>query len=278
MATDLLLGARKVYVLRKGARDHLAGAKEEKTANTFEFEATCYPPLMLLPRTWRRYGYSKSDVYEVFSHLDAAYTWQLALMLLPPEQAPEMSLTGVRATFRSPYSFTFVANRRLVAAMIERVQATKKNAFKAQTTSVLCHERSDHRPFLPKVHVSQCVFDALATQVPARRPSFCWTPVYGESYRFKDIHLVPLALEGPLILMGRVVERTAFERLGVSVHSSVVSMPVYVRVGKVEHVLTEECCFFLTCHKNRGVPTPNALNAPAAQKKTKVRGKRKRQT
>lgn len=231
------------YTLQRGKRVFSETPPEHPDCETwFEFEAYMYPPLMLLPLTWKRYTYTMDDVHATYEKMDASYVWQIALMLLCGTYEPEAASAGVRPTFQSPFTFLFISRKTVFEVFV----SSQNHSIALHTPSVLCHERPDHKPMLPKVYVSHDVFNDALEHVPERPPSFCWCPLYPKKFAFKDIFLVPVEydLAHQLVYMVRVVKKEMYDKMPVHPKPCVVTLPVVAHVEGVEYVLLEEACFF----------------------------------
>jgi hypothetical protein len=217
--------------------------EQAATRTHFTFEGIVYPPQHLLPSVWSRYAYSSSDIHETFNSLNASYVWQLAVVLLSHAHEPESVDTAVRATFKSAFNFTFVSKRTLIDALWRECAP-----LAAARVSILCRERPDHKPLLPKLTVTHATFDGLLALVAPRRPSFCWAPVYLRFYTYQTIEAIPLEHDPVhnLLLMARVVPRVVVDTLPVSLPLCAVNLPVYVWRGAAEYVVTEECFFLFS--------------------------------
>lgn len=243
---NLVLHTKIQYALQRGKRvygDTLSDSV--KAADTyFEFEAHLYPPLLLLPITWQRYGYTHEDVNLTYDKIDASFVWAISLLLLASVYEPESSSAGVRSTFQSLFTFLFISRKTVFDIFISSQSAS----ISTSTNSILCTERDDHKPLLPKVYVPRTTFDLCKATVPVRAPSFCWTPHYRELVPFKDIFLVPVEYDSAhnLVYMVRVVPKAVFDQIETKPKVCVVTMPVIAVVGeaKTEYILLEEACFF----------------------------------
>lgn len=243
---DLIIHTHVFYTLQRGKRVY-TDELSESTKNLesyFEFEAYLFPPLLLLPATWKRFGYTLDDVNTTYGKIDAGYVWAISLLLLISVYEPESSSAGVRSTFQSPFAFLFISRKTVfdifVNSQIHFISKEKK--------SVLCYERPDHKPLLPKVAVSSEWFHYCKFFLPPRHPSFCWAPHYSKLIPFKDILMVPVEYDNTnnLIQMVRVVKKTVYDEMEVHPKCCVVTMPVIAHVGedKVEYIILEESCFF----------------------------------
>jgi hypothetical protein len=261
----LIIHTRMFYVLQQGRRVYSEDLETKAVGDDpdtwFEFEAYMFPPLLLLPTTWQRYGYTSEDVHLTYEKMDASYVWQVALLLMCGTYEPEAAAAGVRPTFQSPFAFNFISRKTVFDVFF----AEQQNYISQKSAPVLCLERPDHRPPLPKVWVTADVFERALRLVPERHPSFCWSPRYPQLFPYKDITLVPVEFDElhHLVYMVRVVKKSVYEALPVKPKLCVVTLPVWVYVGadtsgnngtngtrhevlqKIEtYVMTEEACFF----------------------------------
>jgi len=245
---NLVLHTHVFYNLQRGKRQYteeLSSAMQD--ADTyFEFEAWLYPPLLLLPVTWARYGYNMEDVQTTYDKIDASYVWAIALLMLASTYEPESSTAGVRSTFQSVFTFLFISRKTVFDVFI----TAQQQHIAAGEGGILCHERDDHKPLLPKVSVTPELFEACRATVPPRAPSFCWAPIYSQVVPFKDIWLVPVEYDRihQLVYMVRVIPKAKYDEIPVLPKPCVVTLPVIALVGETqqEYVLLEEACFFTT--------------------------------
>jgi hypothetical protein len=182
------------------------------------------------------------DVHATYEKMDASYVWQIALMLLCGTYEPEAASAGVRPTFQSPFTFLFISRKTVFDVFV----SSQNHAIALQSPNVLCKERPDHKPLLPRVYVTREVFNDTLDHLPSRPPSFCWCPLYPKKFAFKDIFLVPVEHDPvhQLVYMVRVVKKHVYDTMPVHPKPCVVTLPVVAHVGGEEHVLLEEACFF----------------------------------
>ncbi len=245
---NLVLHTHICYTLQRGKRqytDDMTTAVQD--ADTyFEFEAWLYPPLLLLPVTWARYGYTMEDVQTTYDKIDASYVWAIALLMLASTYEPESSTAGVRSTFQSVFTFLFISRKTVFDVFI----TAQQQHIAPGPGGILCRERDDHKPLLPKVSVTPQLFEECRVTVPNRAPSFCWAPIYSQVVPFKDILLVPVEYDrtNQLVYMVRVIPKSQYDEIPVLPKPCVVTMPVIALIGETqqEYVLLEEACFFTT--------------------------------
>jgi hypothetical protein len=253
------------YILQKGKRVYFdEDPKLQSDHALFHFEAFLQPPLLLLPKAWDRYQYSIADIVSSYDKMDASFVWQISLLLLSAVYETEASSTGVKSTFQSLFTFLFISRKTMLDTLLQFVSPAVKT-----DVSVLCRERVDHRPLLPKVSVFADEFYALKKLVPARHPSFQWTVVYPRAHAFKDILLVPVEYDEKLNLlyMCRIIARSVFDSWPVTRKACVVSLPVHVHVGLEQYVMVDEACFF--CMEN-GPKRKATTSTSKMQKRTKA--------
>jgi len=114
------------------------------------------------------------------------------------------------------------------------------------TTSVLCVDRPDHRPLLPKMSIPQSDFYKLKHLVPNQHPSFQWTVHYPSAYPFKDILLVPVSFDQDLnlIYMCRIISKDIYDSWPLKRKPCAITQPIYVHIDKKQYVMVDEACFF----------------------------------
>jgi len=247
----LLLHTKIYYMLQRGKRIYTETKPEPEKQNDswFEFEATIYPPLMLLPITWQRYGYTLEDVVSTYGEIDSHFIWQLSLMLLCGQYEPESASAGVRPTFQSLFTFLFISRKTVFDVFV----STQNQFISQKSGSILCHERFDHKPLLPKIIVPPEMFEEMKSMVPQRQPSFCWVQKYRKVIPFKDITLIPVEYDetNKLIYMVRAVTKAVYEAIEVKPKLCIVTLPIIILVNRQEYVLLEEACFFSLSHTQK---------------------------
>lgn len=265
----LTVHTRIYYTLQRGKRvfnDDPPSDRDQKDS-WFEFDAHMYPPTMLMPTTWKRYGYTLEDVHTTYEKMDASYVWQIALMLLCGTYEPEAASAGVRPTFQSPFTFLFISRKTVfdvfISAQSEFISPTIPGG-----KGVLCLERKDHKPPLPKVLVPRSTWEDAKSILPVRSPSFCWTPEYPRLFRYKDITLVPVDYDetNKLVYMVRIVKQSVYDQIPIKPKKCVVTLPVYVMVGPTSYVMTEEACFYAIDQNPK--PTMKDISQLALENKT----------
>lgn len=264
------------YVLHRGKRQYTEKKPQPTTVKKtiFEFEAFMYPPLMLLPHTWKRYNYTIEDVVSTFDRMDASFVWGISLMLLAGTYEPEAASAGVRSTFQSPFTFLFISRKTVFDVFL----STQHDSIdKTSNRSVLCRERSDHRPLIPKIDVGLEVFNQLLKIVPKRHPSFIWHPIYPFYHVFKDIMLIPISYDktNNLIYMNRIIEEDTYNLIPIQPKTCLITLPIKVTIEHKKYVVIEEACFFtsslstLKISKKRG--NANKMKKlPTAKKKRRI--------
>lgn len=246
-----ILHTKICYTLQRGKRIYteIPPEPEKQNDSWFEFEATVYPPLMLLPTTWKRYGYTMDDVVCTYDKIDSHLIWILALMLLCGQYEPESASAGVRPTFQSLFTFLFISRKTVFDVFI----SAQTQYISSKPGSILCHERLDHKPLLPKVVVSPALFETVKSMVPVRHPSFCWVQHYNQLIPFKDISLIPVEYDevNKLVYMVRIVTKQVYDAIEVKPKLCIVTLPIIIMVGNQEYVLLEEACFFSLSHAQK---------------------------
>lgn len=258
------------YVLLRGKRQYTDQKPVvNKKRAIFEFEAFMYPPLMLLPTTWQRYGYTKEDVISTYDTMDASFVWQISLMLLCGTYEPEAASAGVRSTFQSPFTFLFISRKTVFDVFL----STQQSFVDMSSNHVLCKERPDHKPLLPKIRIPKNVFDSLRNLIPERHPSFIWTVIYPSVYKFKDVEMVPVSYDNTnsLIYMCRVIRKSVYDDINVKPSKCVITLPSYVVIKNEKYVMMEEACFFSILK-----PVGKRSNANLIEKVQDIRKRRRR--
>ena len=238
------------------------------------------PPLLLLPLTWERYGYSLEDARKTCAKTDLSYIWQLALMLISGEYEPEAAVSGVKPTFQSPFTFSFGLRKTVTDAYLSGVWARlsrhhpkRKAPVEGPEASVLCYESKHHCPFLPRVVLSNDAWRRLRAWVPSRYPSFLWRVHYPGLFRFRGVDLVPVSCEQNVRLcLVRVVRESVFASMPVHPKRCVVTLPIVVEVGPraERYVLTEELCLAWATANAPGASLQEFQNEASPPKKRRL--------
>lgn len=221
----LVYTRRSRYAWKKGKREYLS---ETQPADSWiEMEFTVFPPPMLLPETWKRYGYTTEDACRTFDKVDVAYVWQLALLFLNDYADNDAITSAIRVTFKSMYEFLFVSRKVLVSTFVDAQKASLVESRKG----ILCLERNDHKPCLPKLtSATPEEFAFFLQQTPIRPPTFYSITRYARAFVMKDVLLVPVAYEDPMIWMMRVVPKTVYDSIPVLPKLCAVTSPALVQL------------------------------------------------
>lgn len=249
----LVYTRRSRYAWKKGKREYLS---ETQPADSWvDMEFTVFPPPMLLPATWKRYGYTTEDAYRTFDKVDVAYVWQLALLFLNDYADNDAITSAIRVTFKSMYEFLFISRKVLVSTFVDAQKASFLDAQKplsgllpsCQGTTcgvksqgsglldtpkgILCLERNDHKPCLPKMtSAAPDEFAFFLQQTPIRPPTFYTITRYARAMIVKDVLLVPVAYEDPMIWMMRVVPKAVYDTIPVLPKLCAVTSPALVQL------------------------------------------------
>jgi hypothetical protein len=240
---NTVIHTKMYYLLQRGKRQYSeVKPVTTKKKSIFKFEAFMYPPLMLLPETWKRYNYTTEDVICTYDAMDASYVWGISLMLLCGTYEPEAASAGVRSTFQSPFTFLFISRKTVFDVFLSTQHLFLNNSKQ----SVLCKERPDHKPLLPKIFIDKEEFSTLLQIVPERHPSFMWTPIYPFYYDFKDIKMVPVNFDkgNRLIYMCRIIKKEIYDQIPVQPKKCLITSPINIIVKNQHYILLEEACFF----------------------------------
>jgi hypothetical protein len=247
LCENTIIHTNVYYVVTNNKRSYYDEKPDLRTNQAvFHFEAYMQPPLMLIPATWDRYNYTIEDIMTSYDKMDASYVWQLTLLLLNGIYETESSSTGVKSTFQSLFSFLFISRKTMLDILLQYIKPAQ-----IFTDSILCTEKKEHRPLLPKVCVPQDYFYKLVHLVPKRSPSYQWVVVYPYAYSFKDILLVPISFDGDLnlIYMARIISKTVYESWPLKRKPCVITLPTYIIIREKskedkEYVMMDEACFF----------------------------------
>jgi len=207
----------------------------------FHFEAYLQPPLMCMPSAWDRYNFCKQDITSTYEKLDNSFTWQISLLLLYGIDKSELSGNGVESTFQSLFTFLFKKKKEVLTNLLQYVKPNEKNE-----ASVLCRERPDHRPLLPKIQILESDFESLKLIIPVKEPCFNRVVRYPSKYKFKDIFMIPMNFdeENNLIYMTRIIPKLTYDDWPIKRKPCVLTLPTIVNVEDSFYIVTDEACFF----------------------------------
>ena len=225
-----------------------------ETHASYTFEVDLFPPLMLLPSTWKRYDYTLKDVENTLVAMrkpDPSHIWALALATMPWDCELDSITTGVRPTFSTLFGFLFVSCKSLLDRFV--TTHTTKLGIENVGKDVLCLQRSDHKPCLPRVIVPDRHFARLLNELPSSLPHFLNMVHYSFAYKFKDVKLVPVEYDSKneLLYMTRVVRMDLYQTIPVLPPLCAITAPVKVTVGDTLYVLLDEACWFATSEDSR---------------------------
>lgn len=263
----LIVHVKIYYTLCRGKRVYVEEIPEDSDETYFEFEGHMYCPPFLQPRTWERYGYTPGDVETTFEKAVMAHVWQVTHLMMTGPSEPESSSGGVKPTYQSLFSFSFTSRRTVFDQFVDANRGRLSSG-----PSVLCKERPDHVPLLPKIMVPKSVFLGMKGMVPTREPSFCWRVEYPALLDVKDIQMVPVSYDATnkLVYMVRTVLESVYESMAVKPKQCFVSYRPRIKIGDDMYVLTEEACFIhceeivpqdTMCKKRRGELQKNARHS-----------------
>lgn len=244
----LVVHTKIFFTLDRGKRiySETDPAEDDCKEAVFEFEAFMYPPLMFMPDTWKRYQYTVEDVKSTYVKMEASYVWQMALLFMAGSYEPEAASAGVRSSFQSPFTFSFISRKTVFDTFL----SAHSEYISKHGQPVLCRERPDHKPLLPKVLVDLPTFELAQWLVPSKPCSFLNHVKYAHAFHFKDVWLVPYAYDAQhkLVEMVRVVPKAVYDQIPVKPKSCVITLPFIAEApltGAAEAVvMVEEGCFF----------------------------------
>jgi hypothetical protein len=233
------------YTLIRSGRDYESKHEpQDRVKATFSVDMKLCVPSPLRYETWRRYQFTSDDVRHNISCMDEIYTLQLAMMLLNPTDYPPCTfLPSIRNTFQSMFSLLFVP-RKIMQQALWNVLPNYYPLINGE--SVLCADKQEHHPILPKVGMHAYIIKKLLLCLPPRPPSFCWCAKLSFVFSFRGILMIPMKYDSKLdlLLMVRVIKRDVYENMTVRSKACVLNAPVFIISDHVEYVLTEESCFF----------------------------------
>lgn len=194
-------------------------------------------PLFLTPQVWLRYGYSLSDVLLTLDFFRAENLYQLALLFgISP------SNSAVKVAFASKTSIVFSSK----AIAVKKIKTVLVNRYQFAVHSVLDTVRTQHVPPLPVVEILKTDYDRVITWIPDD-VKITKGDVWPCAYRYKDISLVPYAVEKGAIYAVRVVPWSTFLASGRR-HGSLSTRPMPVTLRDDPHTkycAVEEACFLV---------------------------------
>ena len=213
----------------------------------YTLEIDLFPPLMLLPSTWKRYNYTVKDVETTVLSMkkpEPSHLWALSLATMPWDCELDSITASVRPTFSTLFGFLFVSCKTLMDKYIHK--HTAELQITNEYPDVLCLERADHKPCLPRVEIPEKHMTKLLNEIPACKPHFLNTTHYSFAYKYKDIKLVPVEYDSKneILCMTRVVRSDLYLSIPVLPPLCAATAPVRVLINGVEYVMLDESCWF----------------------------------
>lgn len=239
-----VMHTKYTYTIQKGKRVQVHADCPINSAeqSVFCFEVFAHTPLMLVPLTWKRYSFTKQDVYTTFGLVDACYVWLLCLiMLIGDAYDVESCTSGIRSTFQGISTFLFVSRKNMIEQLIN--QYSEFITPHGDGKSVLCSDCNEHRPYLPRVLVDAETHANIRTNIPVRQASFCHVARYKIIINFKDVLLVPVSLTGNKVCCHRVIAYETYADKRVEHRQCFLTAPAFVVFQEKKYVLSEEACF-----------------------------------
>jgi hypothetical protein len=158
-------------------------------------------PLIFTPEVWRRHEYSLEDVIDTLNYFKSNQLWQLALLLGIP-----LSNSSVKLSFSGPCSLVFSSK----AIVMVKIGDLLRKHYSFPETSVLDKTHNDHVPQLPVHKIRADSHQYWKARVPESSYSHLERKNISEFFSWKDIQMVPMALEGDHLYMIRVVAEGVF--------------------------------------------------------------------
>lgn len=194
-------------------------------------------PLFLTPQVWLRYGYSLSDVLLTLDFFRAENLYQLALLFgISP------SNSAVKVAFASKTSIVFSSK----AIAVKKIKAVLVKRYRFAPHSVLDTIRTQHVPPLPVVEIPKPDYDQVITWIPDDL-KITKGDAWPCAYRYKDIALVPYAVEKGAIYAVRIIRWDTFLASG-RPHQSLATRPMPVTLRDdpgTGYCAVEEACFLV---------------------------------
>lgn len=217
----------------------------------FEIEITMKPPPLLCPRSWYRYGLSIEDIKYIIESIDHYYAYQLALTLMSGPNEPSTLMNGITSTIRSHFEFIFPPMKTLFNVFTRFINPwVGKLRSISEKKCLLCKERMDHVPSLPKTVAKEQVWKYALKCVPDKPPTFRYRVTYPMGFDFVGKTYVPIEydVEHNIIFMCEAVPREEYESWPCPVPQSVVTLPVYIMIRDEEYILSQDGIFFQSPH------------------------------
>lgn len=270
------------YILNNGKREHFdkypTNISPEKVV--FEFDAYMYPPLFLLPQTWKRYDYSLKDVILTCKAFDASYLWQLYLMVTKGIIEPESSTAGFDSSFQSLFIFNFKFRKvendyiKFYSHWITDYDEQKAKMDRKESSlipSALCTKYKDHKPYLPIINLTTQEFNKLKRMLPNREPSLMWVGLYDSFFVFKDIKLIPVRFDQKrsALYLVRILAKDIYDNIPCQPKKCAITTPAIVIIDKIKYVLLEEACFGV--NKKRQMISNASFSFPNKNKKKRIK-------
>ena len=193
-------------------------------------------PLMLTPDVWMRHEFSLVDVVDVLDCFKANQLWQLAQLLGIP-----VSSSSVKLGFSSASSIVCCSKAIIMEKITKTIRERKDIILRDQNVLDRTHE--DHVPQLPVHYISNSEYSYWKGKV---QPMNMLTEnIVDGLFKWKDILLTPIGLEGDHLYMIRVVSLDVFKASNRHCDSLVTKPVPFVFQGQIYCGLIDEAAYFL---------------------------------
>ncbi len=181
-------------------------------------------PAFLSPWTFLRYRMNRNDIVATLEKWDTIYLLQMHLVYSQTVNPSE-------------------TRKVLIETLIDKFAL--EHVFHARPRSVLCTQRIEHRPLLPKVKVPRITWSYWAARVLPHPPGFQMEVNVEEGFQWRGIVLIPKEKDDNFIYMARVIPQALFEAIRAQCPPKLcmMTLPVRVTIGSDPYVLTDEACF-----------------------------------
>jgi len=217
---------------------------KEAPPNTTVFHTEChlFPPMLLNPIAWDRYGYSKRDILKMYESSPASEVWQLSFMLSPKSMQLESSVCGVKPRLNDIFCFNYVARKTVFLNMLSHRLAFTKT----QDNDTLCNENLPQGIYLPVVLLRNNLCKRMRSSVANVTYPPNQIPNYSDKPLFDILNARYLAIQktgNGGVKLCRVIPSSAYSNMECPPLYTPVNQPRQFRHTDILYVLTEECVF-----------------------------------
>lgn len=200
------------------------------------------PPLLLLPETWERHGYTLQDVLHSFESLNPVFVWNIALLYLHDKLTIELLAKHIFPRASETPRFT---HRR---ALVETLVTETSPQTLLRNRSILCRSVKNHTPLLPQHEVDANTFEYLRHATPSEPPALDSRTRYSACHRFNGVLFLPTEhkVSTNTLILNRVMRLHKFKANPYKSQELFCNQRVVVCVNGCLYVLLDEACVVVT--------------------------------